>query len=80
MTLEERGKRRMARRVAFAWGLFSAACLALIGYGDLRQHELDSLVALHWAVTMISGPLIFGLFGLDVAQLRVLDKRSPDAS
>jgi hypothetical protein len=72
MTDEDRGKRRMARAVAAAWGLFSAACLAFIGFGDLLEHELDSLVALHWAVTIVSGPLIVGLFGLDVAQLRTL--------
>ena len=74
LTEDDRGKRRMARRLAFAWGAFSAACLAFIGFGDLAAHELDSLVALHWAVTIISGPLIFGLFGLDVAQLRTLQK------
>lgn len=75
MTEEDRGKRRMARRIALAWGLFSAACLYLIGFRGLAQHELDSLVALHWAVTIISGPLIFGLFGLDVAQLRTLERK-----
>lgn len=68
---DQRGKRRMARNVAASWGLFSVACLVGVTLGDLDAHELDSLIALHWAVTMISGPLIFGLFGLDVAQLRI---------
>lgn len=73
---DERGKRKMARHVSVAWGLFSLACLTGVVFGALEEHELDSLIALHWAVTMVSGPLIFGLFGLDVAQLRISNRES----
>jgi len=67
----DRGKRSMARKVAWAWLGFSVLCYGAIVWGGLAQHEVDSLVALHWAVTLVSGPLIFGLFGLDVAQLKL---------
>lgn len=68
---DERGKRLMARRTALAWFAFSVLCYGAIVWGGLAPHEVDSLVALHWAVTLVSGPLIFGLFGLDVAQLKL---------
>ena len=74
MIEEQRGKRRMARHVSVAWGAFSLACLVGVVFGGLETHELDSLIALHWAVTMVSGPLIFGLFGLDVAQFRIEER------
>lgn len=67
----DRGKRSMARKVAWAWFAFSVLCFLAILAGGLDEHELNSLVALHWAVTLVSGPLIFGLFGLDVAQLKL---------
>jgi hypothetical protein len=71
---EERGKRQMARKVAWAWLGFSVLCFSAIALGGLESHESDSIVAIHWAVTMVSGPLIFGLFGLDVAQLKLPEK------
>lgn len=72
MNDESRGKRRLAQRVVAAWGLFSAACLAAIGFGDLANHEIDGLVALHWAVTVTSGGLAFGLLGLDSAAAQII--------
>lgn len=70
----ERGKRRMAGRIAGAWGLFSAAALVIVGYGHLDQAQINGIVSLHSAVTMVSGPVIVGLFGLDVAQLKLPEK------
>lgn len=72
MTEDDRGKRRLAIRVAVAWGLFSLACLAGVVFGQLGQFELDALVGLHSAVTMTSGVLIFGLLGLDATAAQII--------
>ena len=66
----------MAGRLALSWTLLSVACVLIIWQGSLAEHEVDGIVALHWAVTLVTGPVIGTLFGLDVAQLKFTGKDS----
>ena len=69
---DDRGKRRLAQRVFVAWGAFSLLCLGATVFADLDEHHLGTIEALHWAVTLVSGPLIFGLLGLDAAGAQII--------
>lgn len=70
--IEERGKRTVARNMLIHWALLSFACFFAVLLGDLEEHELDSLVALHWAVSIFTSGFALGAYGLDAAASQII--------
>jgi hypothetical protein len=72
MSIEIRGKRRIANNLLKHWVVLSVVSLVAIIWGDLEQHELDSLVAIHWAVSIFTSTFALGAYGLDAASSQII--------
>lgn len=68
----ERGKRKAARWLLGVWTGVTITTFAVVGYGSLEIHELETLVALYRTATTFTGLLVLGLFGLDATGVEII--------